>query len=70
MKIGIVGLGVVGSANYAGFEMLKHEVLGHDTKFDSSIEDVVPADIVFVCVPTPSFENGSCENNNLQSKNL
>ena len=48
MKIGIVGLGVVGSANYAGFEMLKHEVLGHDIKFDSSIKDVVPADIVFV----------------------
>ena len=61
MKIGVVGLGVVGTANYAGFEMLKHEVLGHDIKFDSSIKDVVPADIVFVCVPTPSFENGSCD---------
>ena len=34
MKIGVVGLGVVGTANYAGFEMLKHEVLGHDIKFD------------------------------------
>ena len=61
MKIGIVGLGVVGSANYAGFELLGHKVFGHDIKFNSSIADVLPTDIVFVCVPTPSFENGSCD---------
>ena len=61
MKIGVVGLGVVGTANYAGFQLLKHEVLGHDIKFDSTIKDVISADIVFVCVPTPSFENGSCD---------
>ena len=61
MKIGVVGLGVVGSANYAGFELLGHEVFGHDIKFNSSIADVLPTDIVFVCVPTPSFENGSCD---------
>jgi UDPglucose 6-dehydrogenase len=61
MKLGIIGLGVVGSANYAGFELLKHEVLGHDTKFKTTVKDVIEAEIVFVCVPTPSFENGSCD---------
>ena len=51
MKLGIIGLGVVGSANYAGFELLKHEVLGHDTKFKTTVKDVIEAEIVFVCVP-------------------
>tara|TARA_S200002703_G_C3754164_1_gene232051 strand:+ start:109 stop:924 length:816 start_codon:yes stop_codon:yes gene_type:complete len=61
MKLGVVGLGVVGTANFKGFELLGHEMFGHDLKFDTSIKDVLPADIVFVCVPTPSFDNGSCD---------
>ena len=32
MKIGIIGLGVVGSANKYGFEKVGHEVLVHDIK--------------------------------------
>ena len=40
MKIGIVGLGVVGTANKKGFESLSHEVKCHDTKFDTTIEEV------------------------------
>ena len=61
MKLGIVGLGVVGYANQEGFKLLGHEVIGHDIKFDTTIKDVLKCEIVFVCVPTPSFENGSCD---------
>lgn len=60
MKVGIVGLGTVGSACKFGFEKLGHEVLFHDVKMNTTIQDVLPAEIVFICVPTPSNEDGSC----------
>jgi len=59
MNIGIVGLGVVGSALKFGFEKLGHEVVGFDIKFgDVKFEDVLSTEIVFICVPTPSTEEG------------
>ena len=61
MKIGVVGLGVVGSANVHGFKKLGHEVFGHDIKTDSKISDLVSADIIFICVPTPPDDRGSCD---------
>lgn len=61
MKIGIVGWGVVGSACGEGFRMLGHEVSRHDPKFDTTIDSVLDTEIVFVCVPTPSSEDGSCD---------
>lgn len=60
MKLGIIGLGVVGKANAKGFELKKHKVFLHDIKFNSKIENLVNTDINFVCVPTPSKKNGSC----------
>ena len=42
MKIGIIGLGVVGSAIRTGFEELGHDVFGHDIKNGTKIEDVYP----------------------------
>lgn len=60
MKIGIVGLGTVGSACKFGFEKLGHEVISHDLKIESTISDVLGTEIVFICVPTPSNEDGSC----------
>lgn len=61
MKLGVIGLGVVGTANYKGFELLGHEMFSHDIKLNTSIKDVLSTDIAFVCVPTPSFDNGSCD---------
>ena len=61
MKIGIVGVGIVGTANYKGFSDLKHEIIAHDIKFDTTIKDVIDTEIVFICVPTPSMKNGSCD---------
>ena len=54
MKIGIIGVGIVGSAIKFGFEKLGHKVFTHDIRYDTSIEDVKETDVVFICVPTPS----------------
>ena len=40
MKIGIIGLGVVGNAIKNGFERLNHKVLCHDLKLKSTIDTV------------------------------
>ena len=50
MKIGIIGLGVVGSACEYGFKKLGHEVLPHDLRLETSIDDVLPSSICYICV--------------------
>ena len=60
MKIGLIGLGVVGSACKYGFEKIGHIVYVHDTKFDTKITDLLFTDVIFICVPTPSNDDGSC----------
>ena len=69
VKIGIIGLGVVGSANKYGFEKVGHEVLVHDIKLKTNINNIKDSKIVFLCVPTPSNKNGSC-NTSLVEKTL
>lgn len=61
MKIGIIGLGIIGSACKFGFEKLGHKVLGHDIRLNTKIEDLTNCEIIYVCVPTPSKEDGSCD---------
>lgn len=61
MKIGIVGVGAVGSANKKGFEFLEHNVVVHDIKLKTKIQDVCDTEINYICVPTPQAENGSCD---------
>lgn len=61
MKIGVIGLGVIGSACKYGFEKLGHKVKIHDTKLDTKITDVLNTDICYICVPTPSNTDGSCD---------
>ena len=60
MKIGIFGVGIVGSAIKFGFEKVGHQVFTHATRHYTSIEDVKDTDVVFICVPTPSLKNGKC----------
>ena len=62
MKIGIVGSkGVVGGACFFGFSKLGHEMREHDLVLGSKLEDVLDSDLCFVCVPTPSTEDGACD---------
>jgi UDPglucose 6-dehydrogenase len=61
MKIGVIGWGVVGSACGEGFRMLGHDVIAHDPKFNTSIDQVIDTELVFICVPTPEGPNGECD---------
>jgi len=63
MRIGIVGLGVVGSAIMVGLQQIGHEVSFYDIKFsNTSIESVLHSDVIFVCVPTNSLpDNSRCD---------
>ena len=61
MKIGIVGLGIVGSAVKYGFEKLGHSVVGHDTKDGTQLRDVLGSEIVYLCLPTPQSDDGHCD---------
>jgi UDPglucose 6-dehydrogenase len=60
MKIGIIGLGIVGSAIKHGFEKLGHQVKTHDIKDNTRTEAVLDTEIVYLCVPTPQREDGHC----------
>lgn len=61
MKIGIVGLGIVGGAVRLGFERLGHNVYVHDIKHNTSLDDVLEAEIVYLSVPTPPTVDGKCD---------
>ncbi len=61
MDIGILGLGVVGSACKYGFEKLGHNVHVHDPKLNTKIENLLKSEIIYVCVPTLSLSDGSCD---------
>lgn len=68
MRIGIVGGGFVGSAT-ALLECKDIEVVIYDMNPDrckpvgTTLEDLKNRDFVFVCVPTPTYEDGSCNTN-------
>ena len=59
-SIGVIGHGIVGSAISHGFEKLGYDVFVHDVKYNTTIDDVLGTEVCFVCVPTPSTEEGRC----------
>jgi UDPglucose 6-dehydrogenase len=68
MKIGILGLGYVGSA--VAWTHRHHTVLKRDPKFgeeSASIKEIMSCDAVYVCVPTPMLEDGHCEDSYVKS---
>ena len=67
MKIGIIGLGVVGTANQLGFQSLGHQVFVHDIKLETTINNVLETDIIFICVPTPNLDIGKCDTSAIES---
>jgi UDP-glucose 6-dehydrogenase len=68
MKIGIIGLGVVGNAVMEGLRQIDQEVSYYDIKFpDTSLLDILNTEIVFVCVPTNSTVEGKCDTSIVES---
>lgn len=67
MRIGIIGVGIIGGACKYGFEKLGHKVVCHDIALDTKIEDVLETQITYICVPTPSDEDGSCNTSIVES---
>tara|TARA_R110000744_G_scaffold40688_4_gene92314 strand:+ start:1029 stop:1826 length:798 start_codon:yes stop_codon:yes gene_type:complete len=61
MKIGIVGIGVVGEAVKYGFEKIGHQLACHDIRLNTSLKDVLNTEICFLCLPTPSGADGECD---------
>lgn len=60
MKIGIIGQGVIGTANKNGFKNIGHEVVVHDIKLNTKIQNVLNTEIIYLCLPTEPRENGEC----------
>lgn len=67
MNIGIVGLGVIGSAAQYGFQKLGHRIAIHDIKLNTKLFDLLESEIIYICVPTPSNEDGSCNTSIVES---
>ena len=61
MNIGIIGCGVVGGACKYGFEKIGHNVNVHDIRLGTSLDIVKNVEICYICVPTPSLEDGGCD---------
>ena len=75
MRIGIIGQGFVGSAIREGLKNF-YDIKAYDIEKSkcwnvtdtSSVDEVVwHSDIIFVCVPTPMRQDGSCDSRILES---
>jgi hypothetical protein len=61
MKVGVVGLGFVGSGMRKLFGQ-SHQVVGYDPVVASSAKnDLDGAEITFICVPTPMAQDGAAD---------
>lgn len=63
MRIGVIGLGMVGEAVAFGMRRVGHEVAGYDkdiSKGGVPFEGILNTQLTFVCVPTPVAETGEC----------
>ena len=60
-KIGILGCGIVGGANRKVFKKFGFDVRVHDIKLKTKMSDLEQCDIVIMCLPTPTLENGDCD---------
>jgi UDPglucose 6-dehydrogenase len=62
MRIGIVGFGFVGQAIWWSYQY-KAELVIRDPKLvdSASLDQLASCDVIFVCVPSPSTEDGHCD---------
>ena len=59
MRIGLIGVGVVGYAVYRAFSN-KFNVIGYDKQGDfaneANFQEVLSSDLIFICVPSPTYD--------------
>jgi len=62
MRIGIIGFGYVGQAIWWSYQY-KAELVIRDPKLvdSASLDQLASCDAIFVCVPSPSTEDGHCD---------
>lgn len=57
MKIGVIGIGVVGGAILKALKLSFDDVVAYDIKGGhDTMAEVCKADVVFICVPTPTIQ--------------
>lgn len=61
IKLGILGCGAIGSAISNVHSSFKQEIIEHDIKLNSKLTDLLNADVIFVCLPTPQSSTGHCD---------
>jgi len=64
MKIGIIGVGMVGSAYMEGLQRLEFDVVGYDKykeEYHLNMMDVISSDVIFICLPTVPKKNGTMD---------
>lgn len=61
MNLGVIGLGVVGSAYRDGFRHWGHSVKEYDKQGNYNFQNLLSCDCIYICVPTPSKIDGSCD---------
>jgi len=69
-KVGIIGLGFVGGAVASSFNASMIDIVIVDTdpsKSFGTYEDLMSCEGIFVCVPSPSLNDGSCDTGILES---
>ena len=68
VRIGIIGLGYVGSAilNSLSDRFIDLVIIDPDKGHNSTYNDLAGAEAVFVCVPTPRDDNGNCNTSILE----
>ena len=68
-KIGIVGLGFVGSAIKESMVFSDQEIVIIDPAkgYTNTYQDLIDCEGVFVCVPSPQGDDGSCDTSILES---
>jgi UDPglucose 6-dehydrogenase len=64
MRVGIIGLGIVGGAMYRALRTAGQPVCGFDADASKSVhsaKEVFACDTVLIAVPTPADEEGNCD---------
>jgi UDPglucose 6-dehydrogenase len=68
-KIGIIGMGFVGSAIHNVLDdgtIINLTIIDPAKGHNSTYQDIKNTEAVFVCVPTPGLENGNCDTSILE----